>query len=282
MLIVAGLIAALLTPAAEGNGCVVIDSTGRCLVAAADPGRPGGPSERRLAPSGPKSPNRASAKKAVAPEPAPAPPAVPTIGAPNGGIGGLTAPLRRPDPAAFMAGIGQPAQPDAPPAATDPAVLAQQATNQLKIAPPRPHLSTGGAGFVGVPVWLWIDATETAAVSATATAGAASVTATGRLTSVEWRMGPPGAVVHCTGPGTPWTGQAGPSPDCGYTYTQRSLPERTAGSGAWTITATAVWTVTWNGQSAGAPVAGETTLALPVETSLSVGEVQVLVPGGGR
>ena len=81
-------------------------------------------------------------------------------------------------------------------------------------------------------------------------------------------------------PGTPWTGQPGPSPDCGYTYKLRSLPARTGGAGRWPITATTHWQVDWQGTSAGAPVAGQEELALSTSTALPVGELQALVTGG--
>ncbi|WP_433274006.1 hypothetical protein ACQPZA_24115 [Pseudonocardia xinjiangensis] len=145
-------------------------------------------------------------------------------------------------------------------------------------------MSVQNGAFIGVPVWLWIGdgAAYAGPVSATATAGAASVTATGRLAAVEWSMGPPGALIRCSGPGTPWIGQDGPSPDCGYVYEHRSLPERTGGTGRWTITATSVWTVTWSGTTDGSPVDGEQTVRVSSETSLTVGEVQVLVDGDGQ
>ena len=160
-------------------------------------------------------------------------------------------------------------------------VLAQRAVEQLTLAPPVVHTSVADSGFIGVPMWLWIDDEGTDPVSATATAGAAQVTAVGRLSAVEWSMGPPDATVRCAGPGTPWTGQDGPSPDCGYVYGQRSLPERTAGAGRWTVTATSVWTVTWSGVSGGVPIDGQQTVRLSADTSLAVGEIQVLIDGGG-
>lgn len=166
----------------------------------------------------------------------------------------------------------------------DPAVLARRARSLLTIAPPVMRMSTSGQAYVGLPLWLWIEGGKAATgpVTATATAGAATVTAVGRLTAVEWSMGPPGAVVRCPGPGTRWTGQAGPSPDCGYTYALRSLSERTRGSGRWAVSATGVWTVTWTGINAGVPVNGQDTLRLTSQMSLPVGEVQVLTGGGGR
>lgn len=162
--------------------------------------------------------------------------------------------------------------------------LARRATSLLTIAPPAMRMSSIGAGYVGLPVWLWIEAEPASAgpISATATAGAAQVTAVGELSAVEWSMGPPGATMRCAGPGTRWTGQPGASPDCGYTYTLRSLPERTRGTGRWTVAATAVWTVTWSGVNAGVPVGGQETLRLTSQMELPVGEVQVLTGGGRR
>jgi hypothetical protein len=158
----------------------------------------------------------------------------------------------------------------------------RRAVEELNLAAPRIALSARGQGFVGVPVWLWLADGRALATPASATAavGAASVTATARLVSVEWTLGPPGARVVCAGPGTPWTGQQGPSPDCGYTYQLRSLPERTGGTGRWPITATVHWQVDWQGTSAGVPVAGQEALALPASTALTVGELQALVTGG--
>jgi hypothetical protein len=158
----------------------------------------------------------------------------------------------------------------------------RRAVEELDLAKPRIALSARGQGFVGVPVWLWLadGQAATSPASATAAVGAAAVTATARLVSVEWALGPPGARVTCAGPGTPWTGQSGPSPDCGYTYQLRSLPERTGGTGRWPITATAHWQIDWQGTSAGAPVAGQQALALPASTALAVAELQALVTGG--
>ncbi|OLT11773.1 hypothetical protein BJF78_26240 [Pseudonocardia sp. CNS-139] len=174
--------------------------------------------------------------------------------------------------------------PDGPAAEPVPAaVLAQRAIRALELQPPAARISADTQGYVGVPLWLWVEGGPEASgpVSATAAAGASAVTATGRLSGVEWEMGPPGALVRCAGTGTPWTGQSGPSPDCGFTYTQRSTPERTGGVGWWPVTVTAVWQVTWEGVTGGVPVAGEQTLLLASAAELVVGEVQVLVDGSG-
>lgn len=261
----------------EPPGCAVTDSHGRCLVIAVDPGRPGRAPDRDE-PSGASDPrdDDPGADSGTPPQRE-----RPRLQAVPFGDGGWVQQVA-PNPADFLgplpAGAGQVADPVAVAQA-----LSQRAIEELLLDPPVPHTSVMGAGYVGVPVWLWIEdgIASTGPVSATATAGAARVTATGRLSAVEWSMGPAGGDVRCAGPGTPWTGQVGSSPDCGYTYEQRSLPERTGGVGRWPVVATGVWTVTWTGVSGGVPVAGEETVRVSTESSLSIGEIQVLV-GGAR
>ncbi|MBN9098139.1 MAG: hypothetical protein J0I49_08525 [Pseudonocardia sp.] len=160
---------------------------------------------------------------------------------------------------------------------------ARIAINELALHAPVIRMSANGTAFVGVPVWLWIDRGQafTGPTSATAAVGNAEVRATARLVSVEWSMGPDGARVVCDGPGTPWTGQPGPSPTCGYVYQQRSLPERTDGAGRWPVQATSVWQVDWAGVSGGAPVGGGQTVRVSSQIALPVGEIQVLVSGDG-
>jgi hypothetical protein len=255
--VAAALLASVISVNAEGppNRCEVVSGSGQCLVGALDPGRPGGPRKPKSAPKHEAAP----APRRVEPPP----------------------PQPLPDGANNGVALGLPNQPGAANPVPAPAIIAQQAIKSLGLRGPHVRTSANGSTFVGAPVWLWIDpgAQFTGPLSTTATAGAAQVTVTGTLTAVEWDLGPPDAHVRCTGPGTPWTGQPGPSPDCGYTFTQRSLPERTNDTGRWPITATSVWQVTWTGTSAGAPVSGTQVVRLPTQTSLAVGEVQVLVAG---
>lgn len=287
MLISVGLSATLLLSAPTQGpppGCMVEDSHGRCLVIAVDPGRP-----RQSAPEGAVDERRSGSRAAEGgpaaegPTGSTAPPRPRLAARPFGDGGWVRADQQDVQGLLDAAAGGQPA---AQPATTGVPVevLAQQAIGELGLAPPMLHMSVSGTGFVGTPMWLWIDGgtAATGPLSTTATAGAAQVTATARLTGVEWSMGPPGEVVRCAGPGTPWTGQNGASPDCSYVYTQRSLPERTGGTGSWTVTATGVWTVTWSGFSDGVPVEGDETLLLSTETLVPIGEVQVLVGGGAR
>ncbi|WP_143517492.1 hypothetical protein [Pseudonocardia sp. MH-G8] len=260
----------------DGGGCKVVDGAGRCLIEAADPARPGGPRARepereRERPS----PGRRDQDRSSAPPGSSA-------------QGGQAPPAGAPQPDGGEAGepVGEveftPPQ-DLVPPAVSPTVLAQRAIETLDLPAPAVRMSVSDLAFVGVPVWLWIDPGPqgTGPLSATATAGASQVTATARLVAVEWTMGPPGAEVRCPGTGTPWTGQPEPSPDCGYTYELRSLPERTGGTGRWPVVATGIWQVDWTGASGGTPVSGGQTVLLTAEQPLAVGEVQVLVDGGG-
>ncbi len=125
-------------------------------------------------------------------------------------------------------------------AGPDPAVLAQQAVESMRLrgiavgtAPP-----AGAQILVNAPVWLW--AADPAAntwgpVSATASAGGTSVTATARARTVAWDMGD-GTTVSC-GQGTPYvSGGAPASTPCSHTY-------RTSGS--MSVTATTSWDVSW-------------------------------------
>ncbi len=128
----------------------------------------------------------------------------------------------------------------------DPYALAQEAIARLPI--PLPQIQFGPNAeqiAVNVPVWLWISNPDP--VFASATDRTVTVTATAALKSVTWSMGEPDAAdFTCTG------GGEGPRPDadlwappCGYTYRLRSLPERTAGTGTWRVSADATWQITW-------------------------------------
>lgn len=258
--------------AAIPGECVVVPSTGRCLITATDPGRPGGPTSRSRPSETPPSASRQDAPRgnAATPRRDPLPPVGPAVRATQLG-------------AAFGVDPGEPPAAPRTQLAPSPEELARVAIAELTMRGPVIRFSATEGAFVGVPVWLWVDRGEvyTGPTSATATVGDAAVTATGELVAVEWTMGPPGERVVCGGPGTPWAGQPGPSPDCGYTYALRSLPERTDGTGRWRIVATSVWRVEWSGVSGGAPVAGGQTVRVSAASSLPVGEIHVLVSGGG-
>lgn len=150
----------------------------------------------------------------------------------------------------------------APPPPPDPAVLAQQAYQQVDI--PRPALNFGpNEDQVAVRYWLYLWTDDPGPLTATVSLGGVSVTGTARLQSVTWSMGSPSAngqgdAVTCNGPGKPAPANADvvedPRPNgyCAFMYQLRSTPERTGGSGTWPVTASATWTFDWvasNGQT---------------------------------
>ena len=181
------------------------------LIAAVDPGRPGGPLDTPalIPPRIGKSTRRKLAR---------APPLAPTRRSrkPGQQAQRYTEALR-----ARLLGL-QPPAPDTPTPARAPgrqaaatqaaqAESVRRAVEELDLSAPQIRLSARGRGVVGAPIWLWLAGGQALAspTSATAAVGAAAVTATAHLVSVEWTLGPPGARVVCAGPGTPWTGQTG-------------------------------------------------------------------------
>jgi hypothetical protein len=194
-------------------------------------------------------------------------------------VGGtLVAPYR------FVANAAPGAAPAAPPP-PDPAVLAQQAFQQIPIPKPDIHVGPNpDLVAVNIPVWLWISQAQVAPV--TVTAGGVSVTATPALTSVSWSMGEPAnpdtggsaPAVICSGEAmytaAPEVVAPEVVPACGYSYQWRSLKSRTGGAGTWPVSASATWVITWTsnvGQSG-------TITAPPANsvTNLQVGEWQTV------
>jgi hypothetical protein len=165
----------------------------------------------------------------------------------------------------------------APSVAPDPAVLAASAVSMMRLRapsmgmapPPASAAHPDSMGIVGLPVWLWVvspDASSWGPISTTASAGGYSVTATGSVDRIVWDMGD-GGTVECTSPGVPWTEPDGltSSPYCGYRYTKQSE--------AYTVTATAYWTITWSGIGR----TGVIHQALTSSVQLTVGELQTVV-----
>lgn len=128
----------------------------------------------------------------------------------------------------------------------DPAALAEQAADRVPIPAPglgiNPSPESGAVVFVDT--WLWVDPAAWRPVSAQAAAGGLTVTATASPRRVVWDMGN-GDQITCDGPGTPYDpsrSAAEQSTDCSYTYRHSSAR---AEGGAYTVTATVVWQVTW-------------------------------------
>ncbi|MEU5417775.1 ATP-binding protein [Streptomyces sp. NPDC020667] len=150
------------------------------------------------------------------------------------------------------------------------AELAQQAFSKMKLDVPKLGSAPppGSKGLIGMPVWMWVEKSETTwgPQSTTASAGGLSVTATAKVTGITWTMGD-GNTVTCTSPGTPYDPSMGKkdSPDCGYRYTK---------VGEYQVTATTTWVVTWtatNGETGALP--NQTRSA---QTQARVGELQVV------
>ncbi|MGE3253748.1 hypothetical protein [Pseudonocardia sp.] len=129
------------------------------------------------------------------------------------------------------------------PAPPDPADLAAAARDRLVLPRVVVRVSPVGEQLVGLPTWLWVDASSWRPVSRSVSVPGASVKATATPESVTWSTGD-GATVVCPGPGTPYTAAAAPeaaSPDCGHVYRDVS-PE-----GGFTVSATVRWRVAWSG-----------------------------------
>ncbi|MFE5327251.1 ATP/GTP-binding protein [Embleya sp. NPDC056575] len=150
-----------------------------------------------------------------------------------------------------------------------PAELGARASAQILLDAPTVHLTPGPGktGLVGLPTWLWVDATPTSwgPTSATAAVPGLSVTATATVDHIVWDMGD-GTRVTCTTPGTPYTAAEGahPSPNCGHTYTH---------PGVRTVTATTYWTITWSGGGQTGTLATTRTTTIP---GIRTGEMQAL------
>lgn len=167
---------------------------------------------------------------------------------------------------------------DDPPGGPTPAQLAQQALAkvhllgaQIGVAP-----SPNGSGLVGLPVWLWTAVTPGTwgPQTATATGGGITVTITAKASRIVWDMGD-GHSVTCGNPGTAYAASYGSaaSPTCGYRY---ASPSSSAAHphGRYTISATTYWTVNWSGGGQ----SGVLTPTSRAQTSIEIGEVQVVTP----
>jgi hypothetical protein len=160
--------------------------------------------------------------------------------------------------------------------AADPVALARRARDQVPVPAPAVGTSppaTEGA-LVNVPTWLWVDRSLWRPVSVTVTAGDVTVTATATPQRVEWSTGDGGGLT-CAGPGTPYDPARPPaaqSSDCTWTYRRSSAG---APGGAYTVTATVVYAVSWS--AVGAPGGGGLgELRRSASVRLAVKEIQAV------
>jgi hypothetical protein len=166
------------------------------------------------------------------------------------------------------------AQPGAVTVAVDPAVVAQQAVQQLGLGSPTIEMAPpdGSPQLVGVATWLWIDPAAWHALTATATAGPVTVTATASPSKVVWDMGD-GNSVTCDGPGTPYnSSDPDATTDCSYTWTA---------AGDYTVSATVYWSVTWTATLAPGGGALGVEAGPPADVAVTVTESQAINTSSG-
>ena len=168
-----------------------------------------------------------------------------------------------------------PGEPDT--VVTDPVTLAYRAVAMMELAPPlvKTAPGVGQVGLVNMPVWLWVEKTENTwgPITRSASVPGLSVTATARVTAVNWAMGD-GSTVRCEGGGTAYDKSMGikESPDCGHRYkkTSRELPKCN-----YPVAATAQWDITWQSTLGDT---GQISMTQEAATQLRIGEaVPVLV-----
>jgi hypothetical protein len=160
-----------------------------------------------------------------------------------------------------------------PPAVVDPAVLARQAESMLNLPSVEIRINPAGNQLVQLPTWLSLDPASWRPQSATASVPGVNVTAIATPTKAVWSMGDGNSVI-CHGPGTAWTLGTDPkatSPDCGYTYRHSSAA---AATGAFTVSVTISWNVTWAGAGQNGTVPGLTTTGAE---QVRVAESQALI-----
>jgi len=154
-------------------------------------------------------------------------------------------------------------------AQTDPEDVARSLLASINLSPIRigmvPREGRDYMGTVGTPVWMWVDDPD-AATWGPKSASDAGVSITAVVSKVVWDMGN-GDRVTCQ-KGTEWRPKNGidESPTCGYVYDKQ---------GRYTITATAVWTASWQGLGR----SGTIPFTLDSDRQLTVGEYQVIVTG---
>jgi hypothetical protein len=174
--------------------------------------------------------------------------------------------------------VHEPGTPTAPAAPEPPDVeaIARRVYSEVPLVVPEPHTSPPPdvPQLVGFPIWLWVDDLVWRDFSATASVSGISVTVVARPASVEWDMGD-GTVVHCSGPGTAWRDDGGPTTDCSHAYQFVSTDQP---GGRYQASVTVGWTVTWSastGQSGTLPPASRT-----ADFTMLVTERQAVVQHG--
>lgn len=161
------------------------------------------------------------------------------------------------------------------PSVADPAAvartLAEQALAQLRVTPPAAETNPpNGQTVINVPTWLWVNNWQP--ISASASAAGVTATATATPLEISWNPGDGSRPIRCAGPGTPYNPSRparAQSTNCSFTYT-RSV-------GAFTITATQHWQLTYtatNGQSGNLGTV-TSTATLPIDVHQLVTSIEL-------
>lgn len=149
------------------------------------------------------------------------------------------------------------ASPTIPGLGTPPLSAALAAERAITLPSPVIRLDPSEYSVTGLPTWMWIDSSVWRGYSATASAAGITATAHAVPSSVRWDMGD-GSQVLCAGPGVPFRPEqpAGAQKTyCSHTYERTSLGQPGSGGadqGAYTVTATITWLVSWTSNEPGA------------------------------
>jgi hypothetical protein len=169
----------------------------------------------------------------------------------------------------FLTGV----PPDATATGPTPAEVASEALADLTVGGPQIGTAplTTGRGLVGLPVWLWTDRNQLTwgPIPVSKTDGGITVNVEADAQYVVWDMGD-GHSVTCDNPGTSFGGYGTASPTCGYRYL---APSRNQPGGAYTVTATTHWLVTW---TANTGEGGTLTTDVPSTTAITIDELEVV------
>lgn len=160
----------------------------------------------------------------------------------------------------------------------DPAVLGRQAVAAMNLKPIEigivPESGDDKMGLIGLPTWMWVKnptPNTYGPITRSASDRGLTVTATARVSKVEWDMGDKTPSVICS-QGTPYSDGYGKqdSPTCGHRYERTSLGQA---HNAYTVTATSYWEIEWSGGG----MSGTMSFDRTNDTQIRVGELQVLI-----
>lgn len=166
-----------------------------------------------------------------------------------------------------------PGEPDT--VVTDPLTLAYRAIAAMQLQAPqlRSAPGVGQIGLVNMPVWLWVEKSENTwgPIERKASVPGLTVTATAKVTTVDWTMGD-GQTVRCNNAGTAYQKSFGikPSPTCGHLYRKTSHDQPAC---KYKVTATTRWTITWQstlGDTGQIPLTRQSTTQLQIGEAIPV------------